>query len=405
MSNLHWFNIPGYPQKEETTHNVFVNALREITRLSDDIPLYISMLDSKIEEFLDMVHTPDESELLNKRGLHIYLYEPMSSYLTSFARYGVSIFPTEFDLSLLRSEELESIKLYAERNSLTNITVHTCDYDVDKYYYPYYSKMILVCDDITLQSYTTTNDDYKMSYDFTRKFLNINWRYTKARNLIALYLCTLPAHLSWAYNVERGAVARESWFDMDIWKENYPEVYKNIINNEIVLSEMAPISVDVKYNSALPVTGSYATDPHFPDSDASNLSIFNEQDRSLERFYRDSFVNIITESRFAQPTGNYSEKTYQAILYHKPFIIVAPPKTLQYVREEGFKTFGDFWDESYDQCMNHEDRMIKIYRVIDHINSKSFVDLQQMYLNMKDIMEYNYQVLLSKSPLRRSNEK
>ena len=31
-----------------------------------------------------------------------------------------------------------------------------------------------------------------------------------------------------------------------------------------------------------------------------------------------------------------------------PFVMVSKKGTLKYLRDIGFKTFGDFWDESYD---------------------------------------------------------
>jgi len=79
----------------------------------------------------------------------------------------------------------------------------------------------------------------------------------------------------------------------------------------------------------------------------------------LKIFYNDCFVDIVTESRYAQPTGNYSEKVYQPMFHKKPFVLVAPPHTLRYLKEQGFKTFDKFWDESYDKEENHQERIFK----------------------------------------------
>ena len=101
----------------------------------------------------------------------------------------------------------------------------------------------------------------------------------------------------------------------------------------------------------------------------------------------------MTESRFAQPTANYSEKVYQPMWYKKPFILAAPPHTLRVLRNEGFKTFSDFWDESYDECEIHSDRLLKIFKLIDFINDKSIEELQEMYERMKPILQYNYDLV------------
>jgi hypothetical protein len=109
----------------------------------------------------------------------------------------------------------------------------------------------------------------------------------------------------------------------------------------------------------------------------------------LQNFYQEIFVDVITETRFAQPTANFSEKVFQAMQYFRPFILVAPPFTLEYVRSLGFKTFSDFWDESYDTETNHGQRLIKIFKLIDTIEQMGFEDIKQMYQDMLPIIEHN----------------
>jgi hypothetical protein len=100
----------------------------------------------------------------------------------------------------------------------------------------------------------------------------------------------------------------------------------------------------------------------------------------------------VTESRFAQPTSNYSEKAYQAMFYRKPFIMVAPPHTLEYMKTHGFQTFSEFWDESYDTETNHEKRLLMIFELIDYINGKSIEELRVMYEQMMPIIEHNFKL-------------
>ena len=104
---------------------------------------------------------------------------------------------------------------------------------------------------------------------------------------------------------------------------------------------------------------------------------------------------IINETRFAQPTGNFSEKTIDAINYRKPFILVAPPKTLEYLKKFGFKTFDKYWSEDYDQIENHTDRMVEIFRIIDFINSKKLDELNDIYRDMLDVLDHNRSILKS----------
>ena len=80
--------------------------------------------------------------------------------------------------------------------------------------------------------------------------------------------------------------------------------------------------------------------------------------------------------------------------------MVAPPNTVKYIKESGFKTFSDFWDEGYDSCLNHEERLIKIFQLIDWIDEQPLDKLKDMYRQMKDIVEYNYELLVSKTPFK-----
>ena len=123
---------------------------------------------------------------------------------------------------------------------------------------------------------------------------------------------------------------------------------------------------------------------------AKTPAAHNSLKSSLQEFYSTAFVDIVTESRFAQPTGNYSEKTYQPIQYKRPFILAAPPHTLKYLKEQGFKTFSDFWDESYDDEFDNAKRMIKLFDLINFIGDKSIHELRQILHDMTPILEFNH---------------
>jgi hypothetical protein len=68
---------------------------------------------------------------------------------------------------------------------------------------------------------------------------------------------------------------------------------------------------------------------------------------------------------------------------------MAPPGTLKYLHEHGYKTFSDFWDESYDDCTDHEKRLYKIFDVIKYIESKTITELKDIYNDMRPILDHN----------------
>ena len=386
-SSIHWFNIPGLASKASTLSNDFLLALQKLTCLPMTSPLFIHMANGPMTDLDSIEHADDEIIFLNEVGLHIFFYEPICSYIegTSFPRNGFySEMPSDIDYAALRSTELESIRKYCVRNKLTNIAVHTCDYDVNKYYPHYTSMMTLIYDDLFLKSLVIYEVNNTTPESFSKKFICSNWRYTKPRNIVAAYLSTLSTHLSWCFNVNPAALQENLWFELD----------KSIIERVVYLSSISPVNLDIVRDTARVVVN----DESYLYPEDNYLSPFNLQTDSMEPFYRDSFVSVVTESRFAQPTANYSEKLYQAIVHRRPFIIVAPPNSLRCVQEAGFRTFNDFWDESYDRCANHEDRLLKIFDLIDYISGFTMEELMNKYIDMHDILEHNFNMLISKSP-------
>ena len=259
--------------------------------------------------------------------------------------------------------------------------------------------MKLLCDDLFLKNQTVFNNvGPELTYDFTKKFISTNWRYCKHRHLIAAYLTKFESHLSWYYEVDEPVFVDGLWFDIDDWTKNHPEHFRLVVEGMRMLNWQAPLILDATNAGVTKLIDGCQT--YYPVDDYSTPAISNQMNNSLEKFYRDSFVDIVTESRFAQPTANYSEKVYQAILHRKPFIVVAPPNVVKYIKESGFKTFSEFWDESYDSCLNHEERLIKIFQLIDWIDEQPLDKLKEMYKQMKDIVEYNYELLVTKTPFK-----
>lgn len=105
---------------------------------------------------------------------------------------------------------------------------------------------------------------------------------------------------------------------------------------------------------------------------------------------RNSFVNLVTETRFCSPMPNIGEKTLKPIAVFRPFIIMAAPNTLQLVRSLGFKTFDRWWDESYDNILNHHERFEAIYNLTVSILKKDKEELTNMLQEMSDVLTHNY---------------
>ena len=99
---------------------------------------------------------------------------------------------------------------------------------------------------------------------------------------------------------------------------------------------------------------------------------------------------VVTESRFGQPTGNISEKVLQSIQFKTPFLLFAPAFSLQYMHELGYQTFGQWWDESYDTMECHIERFDAIVDIINWIAGQKLDDLHNLYRQMWPVLQHNY---------------
>jgi hypothetical protein len=297
-----------------------------------------------------------------------------------------------------RADELDSIERYVIRNQLTNVKVYTCDYDAKKWY-PYYSDFMQIgYDDLFVKSVLPKKVyNPEVEPNFTKKFICLNWRYTPHRQMLAAYVAPLSSHVSWYFRGELEIIGRQYWCDLFEIEIKNPTLFTKLITGIEMLNRHSPMNVDLNLTEPVTILHSYFRHC-MPNGTLFDHTKGELDENKMEESYRDVFCDIVTESRFAQPTGNYSEKTFHPMWFKKPFVLAAPPNTLKLLKEHGFKTFSDFWDESYDSITIHEERLLKIFEVIDFINNKSIEELQEMYVQMKPILEHNYNLIKEKLP-------
>jgi hypothetical protein len=78
------------------------------------------------------------------------------------------------------------------------------------------------------------------------------------------------------------------------------------------------------------------------------------------------------------------EKSYKAIAAHHPFLLAGTQGNLSYLRGQGFETFPELWDESYDDESDYTVRINCIVDIIKHFDKSSWNQGQ-----VKEKLEYN----------------
>ena len=109
--------------------------------------------------------------------------------------------------------------------------------------------------------------------------------------------------------------------------------------------------------------------------------------------FENVFVNLVNETHQPDNTVFITEKTYRSINYCRPFIINGDRGSLKYLKDMGFKTFDQFWDESYDQETSDHTRIVKIIAIVKDITSRTDSQLLTLFQSMLPVLEHNYNTL------------
>ena len=105
---------------------------------------------------------------------------------------------------------------------------------------------------------------------------------------------------------------------------------------------------------------------------------------------KDSLIYVPTETVYFGRRAHITEKTFKAIALEMPFVLVSPVGSLEYMREYGFQTFADVFDESYDQETNDIARIEKVVKLLKELDMLSVKERQQIHRACLPAVEHNY---------------
>jgi len=103
-----------------------------------------------------------------------------------------------------------------------------------------------------------------------------------------------------------------------------------------------------------------------------------------------SLIHVVTETVYRGNKNHLTEKTFKPIVMQQPFIIQSCRGSLEYLRRYGFKTFGEFWDESYDELPD-ETRTKAIGQLMQDINLMSQKDKASLQSAVSNTVKHNYE--------------
>lgn len=114
-----------------------------------------------------------------------------------------------------------------------------------------------------------------------------------------------------------------------------------------------------------------------------------------QSIYSDTYLSIVGESIFQHYPGEkvslmLTEKTYSACANLHMFVVAGPYGCIDLLHQQGFETFGDLWDESYDTEDSPKRRLHAICETIDYINKQ---DLAKLYEHCKPRLLHNQNLI------------
>ena len=84
-------------------------------------------------------------------------------------------------------------------------------------------------------------------------------------------------------------------------------------------------------------------------------------------WYDQTYCSIVVET-FQDKTLHASEKSYKPIAYYHPYMTISAPGALARLKEQGFATFDNLFDESYDDVENFDDRIAIIRSNLERVD-------------------------------------
>ena len=115
-----------------------------------------------------------------------------------------------------------------------------------------------------------------------------------------------------------------------------------------------------------------------------------------EKPYNETAFNIVSESNDNDHDVFMTEKIWKPIIAQQIFVVHGNYLYLQKLREMGFKTFGQYFDESYDIEKDPDKRIDAIGKLCSDLLNKNWKDL---YLQTIRLRQHNYDVFFNEEKL------
>ena len=201
-----------------------------------------------------------------------------------------------------------------------------------------------------------------------KKFIFLNRRPDQSRIAAITYMweCRKEGIMTLAKGdkIWESIYIEHCWHDAPI---DYPSIFEEF--SDVNLQEHVPLKIN----------------------DGVNAEVENPVDDTSHGKFQDSYLHIVGET-FQKSHPNrlfFSEKVFKPMRYMQPFILLGEPGALAKLRELGYQTFGDYWDESYDDIENDEERLKQALQTAKTLIQLTHAQLHQLTRDLLPILHHN----------------
>jgi hypothetical protein len=157
---------------------------------------------------------------------------------------------------------------------------------------------------------------------------------------------------------------------LKLFKELYE---KKLLKNSIFSFVDEPYKIRLTSNYELPYVKNY---PHY-----------GLDQEMYELPYNHSAISLVSETNIENEKMFFTEKIWKAIIARHIFVIHGKSYYLKKLKEMGFKTFENFFDESYDTETDQDEKIKKIIKLCEKIQN---LDYEKLYKETEEIRNHNY---------------
>ena len=126
------------------------------------------------------------------------------------------------------------------------------------------------------------------------------------------------------------------------------------------------------------------------NTSANILRTIDRVNNNNDRLNVDAFWHVVTETVFYYDKLHLTEKIFKPIVSKQPFMLLAAPGNLAYLKSYGFKTFDSVLDESYDSIQDNDLRTEAVIKQLHWYCNLTLGEKTDIIQQLEPIIDYNF---------------